>query len=207
MSWQRRRHAQGWEKSTAEKAINDRTHKPQGGRIPRTSCSTVETLKRLVEDQPSNTLQGLQSGIKAVLQWCPSLASVHRKLDELKLTLKVGQRVPKRRNDQDTLAERRLYVIKLRHLRQNGYRCIYVDEAGYNTWTRRRYARSPRKRGELEAIARGPRGRKTADRISLLKELSSDCISNHTPAKCAAWERHTESFYDRCLVRQKIQGI
>ena len=80
--------------------------------------------------------------------------------NDLKLLhhLPVGGRVPPELNTADTIARCRSYVETPAHWQRADYITVYVDECGYNTWTRRNYARS-RKGTRAPIYEVGPRSR------------------------------------------------
>ena len=104
-----------------------------------------DSLQEILDNNPLLTLDTINTELRRRLPnkaaiWCSTLA---RALDGMLLTLKLAEDIPEGRNDDQNLQQRVDYAQWF--LRQGVLaHCIYIDECGYNLWTRRSYGRAPR---------------------------------------------------------------
>ena len=94
-----------------------------------------------VEQHPQSTLAMMQDHLLAVADVAVSTTTIMRYLDGCILSLKLVHDVPDRRNEPATINARRGYVRWIIQLPPY-HHCIFIDECGFNLWTRRSYGRS-----------------------------------------------------------------
>ena len=102
-------------------------------------------LERILDETPLSTLEQINGDLRRRLPEKPHVtrSTLARALDGMLLTMKLAEDVLEGRNDDRVLQQRHDYAQWF--LRQGvvGH-CIYIDECGYNIWTRRSYGRAPR---------------------------------------------------------------
>ena len=130
-----------------------------GGRQKVIDDETVDFIVTLIEGNSSIGLQELQRTVREIWPTKPhfSITSLSRCLDGECISLKMSRDVPAERNSPATKDNRRHYAQWMMSEGINSHR-IYVDETGFNLWTKRTYGRA--KVGErVNRIVGGQRGR------------------------------------------------
>lgn len=130
-----------------------------GARNTKMDDEMKERLEHLIDRNPLMTLQEMKADLAESLPQKPavSTSTIARALDGLFITLKLVEDVPVVRNAPRVLDERAEYA---NWFLQTGVlaHCVFVDECGYNIWTRRSQGRAPR--GEpARRVVHGQRGK------------------------------------------------
>ena len=125
---------------------NRRDAMPRGGRRrPKTDEEMKDCIRDNLEANPLLTLNQLNAKLRQQLPNKPyiSLTTLARIIDGMLITLKLVQDVPQARNQERVLQQRQEYA---RWFLRHGIvgHCIFIDECGYNIWTRRSYGRANR---------------------------------------------------------------
>lgn len=114
-----------------------------GSRRQKVDQEMVAVLVEFIEDQPSSTLKELKSRLEERMPQKPivSLSTIARMLDGQLITVKLLRDIPCQRNRADIKLARQNYA---NWFLQEGMhaRCIFIDECGFNAWTRRSNGRS-----------------------------------------------------------------
>ena len=117
---------------------------PAGGRKRKLDDESVDFLALLIECNPTITLQELRSTLYDLWPHKPrvALSTIQRCLDGQLITLKACNDVPGSRNSLATKDSRVEYAqwMYTEGLQQHR---IYIDETGFNLYTRRHYGRAP----------------------------------------------------------------
>ena len=102
-------------------------------------------LREIIEDNPLVTLEQMKRSLRENLPEKPevSTSTIARALDGMLLTLKLAEDVPDARNSPRILDQRVEYAEWFLHEGVISH-CVYIDETGYNIWTRRSQGRAPR---------------------------------------------------------------
>ena len=104
-----------------------------------------------------------------------SRSTLARALDGMLLNLKLAEDIPEGRNDDRNLQQRVDYAQWF--LRQGVLdHCIYIDECGYNLWTRRSYGRAPRGQ-PVRRVVHNQRGRNCNCTFAISNEIG---LVHHT---------------------------
>ena len=117
-----------------------------------------QELMRLIEDNPLLTLLQMKNDLAASLPNKPpiSTSTIARALDGMLITIKLAEDVPDQRNAQRVIDARHEYATWFLRDAVLGH-CVFIDECGYNIWTRRSFGRAPR--GEpARRVVNGQRG-------------------------------------------------
>lgn len=119
---------------------------PRGGaRRRKVDDDMNNELERIVNNNPLLTLEQINGDLRRSLPNKPfiSRSTLARALDGMLFTMKLAEDVPHARNEPRVLDQRVDYAQWF--LRQAVIsHCIYIDECGYNLWTRRSYGRAVR---------------------------------------------------------------
>ena len=118
----------------------------RGGYCPSKVDEEIKTvLERILDENPLLTLEQINGDLKRRLpeKSLITRSTLARALDGMLLTMKLAEDVPEGRNEDRVLQQRLAYAQCF--LRQGvvGH-CIYIDECGYNIWTKMSYGRAPR---------------------------------------------------------------
>ena len=98
-----------------------------------------------------------------------SISTLARTLDGMFMTIKLAEDIPGGRNEQRVLDQRVEYAQWFLRAGVVGH-CIYIDECGYNIWTRRTYGRAPR--GEpVRRVVNNQRGRNCNITFAISNEI------------------------------------
>lgn len=117
---------------------------PSGGRPSKLDNESRDLLLMIVEDIPAITLRNLNRRFREIWPHKPvvSDSTIARCLDGLLISLKSCNDVPAARNSPATKEARINYA---HWMYTTGLQChrIYIDETGFNLFTRRHYGRAP----------------------------------------------------------------
>lgn len=142
-----------------------------GGRKKLLDNESIDFLVMMVEDVPTISVRELNEYLRATFNLKPHVSdsTVGRALDGELITLKKCHNIPEERNSlqvKDKRVEYAHYMYE-RGLQQHR---IYIDESGYNLYTKRTYGRA--RRGErVNRIVGGQRG----GNITLIAAVSDRC--------------------------------
>ena len=145
-----------------------------GGRPRCIDADTLDLATMLLESDPLLTVKQLKVEISSIFTNKPAFSpsSLSRALEGELITLKMARDSPAERNSERVKNERRVYGEWMINEGLTQHR-IYIDECGYNLWTRRNYGRAPL--GErVNRIVGGQRGRNAtviaaiSDQVGLL---------------------------------------
>jgi transposase len=113
-----------------------------GGHKKRVITDEVgQSLIQFVNDNPLATLVTMRGFLTSACGVDVSLSSIAGFLDGQLITLKLVRDVVAERNSPST-KDRRFHYAKWFIENQVSEKCIYIDESGFNVWTRRTYGRS-----------------------------------------------------------------
>lgn len=129
-----------------------------GGRRASLDNESIDFLVMIVEAEPTITIKRLNTTLREIfpLKQHVSDATVSRALQGQLITVKLCHNIPQNRNSQEVKEARSIFAHYMyeRGLQQHR---IYLDETGYNLYTKRTYGRAPR--GErVNRIVGGQRG-------------------------------------------------
>ena len=119
---------------------------PRGGsRNTKVDDEMRNHLANIIDANPLLTLQQMTDSLERNLPNKPpiSKSTVARALDGMLLTMKMAEDVPDARNTPRVLDQRVEYAEWFLEHGVVG-NCIFIDETGYNIWTRRSRGRAPR---------------------------------------------------------------
>ena len=142
-------------KNSEEKIIS------KSGRKTKLTTEIMECMENAVQECPTYTLKSIKEHVSRTKNLEISIPTIHRALEKMMITLKVGSKLIDRVNSESTLILRADYA---RNFNMNApidrNKCIFVDESGFNLHLRPSKARS--KKG-LRALIPIPtvRGRNT----------------------------------------------
>ena len=116
-------------------------------------------LENIIDGNPLLTLRQMKESLQHNLPDKPvvSISSVARAVDGMLLTLKMAEDVPDARNAPRVLDQRVEYAEWFLERGVVG-NCVFIDETGYNVWTRRTRGRAPRGI-PARRVVHGQRGR------------------------------------------------
>lgn len=116
-----------------------------GGRPLKTDQEMKDCLQEILDDNPLLTLNDINERLRQQLPDKPriSKSTLARTLDGMLITLKLAEDVPEARNAERVLQQRHDYSQWFLRHGIVGH-CIFIDECGYNIWTRRSYGRAAR---------------------------------------------------------------
>jgi hypothetical protein len=98
----------------------------------------LRSIEEIVECSPVVTLIEVKDKLESAYTLIISIATIHRALQNLKITLKNGYRVLDRVNAPATLEQREQYALEFaRNAPTNKKKCIFIDESGLNLHLRR----------------------------------------------------------------------
>ena len=106
-----------------------------------------DALEQILDSNPLMTLDQINVDLRRQLLDKPAISrsTLARTLDGMLMTLKLAEDIPGARNEDRVLQERVNYAQWFLREGVVGH-CIFIDECGYNIWTRRSYGRA--RRGE-----------------------------------------------------------
>jgi hypothetical protein len=173
---------------------------PKGGPINRKIDDDMrDALQRYLDDNPLMTLGQLNAQLRADLPNKPfvTTSTVARTLDGMLMTLKLAEDVPEQRNEQRILDAR---VVFANWFLQHGViaHTVYIDETGYNIWTRRSYGRAPRG-VPARRVVHGQRGKQVNVTFAISGEvgLVAHRISSETVTR-ATFEEFLATTVQEC---------
>ena len=161
---------------------------PTGGaRNSKMDDEMKNRLERSLQDNPMMTLVEMQQDLRQNMPQKPpvSISTIARSLDGMMFSMKMLEDVPDVRNSPRILQQREQYA---NWFMQTGVvsHCVFVDETGYNVWTRRSRGRAPR--GEpARRVVHGQRGRNCNVTFAVSDEIG---LVNYTIA-CETVTRDT----------------
>lgn len=132
----------------------ERVARKRGGDHHRKVDQEMRTaLQGIIDDDPLLTLRSINVHLRNRLPHKPliSLSCLANTLDKMLVTIKLVRDQPAQRNSAEVLDARFYYATWF--LEQDSH-VIYIDECGYNVWTRRSYGRSPRGTPAVRTIAK-----------------------------------------------------
>ena len=115
-------------------------------------------LQHVIDANPLATLQQMKTGLAAALPQKPavSIATISRALDGMFISLKLAEDEPEGRNAPRTIDLRFEYAEWFMAEGVEAH-LVFIDETGYNIWTRRPFGRG--RRGEpVRRVVHGQRG-------------------------------------------------
>ena len=121
--------------------------KPLGGvQNVRVDEEMLAEIFRLARENPFTTLVQIQDQLRAAMPEKPRIhnSTIARHLQNQLISMKIAGKdadVPRQRNTNENKQKRYAYAEWLAHLPLNAH-IIYIDECGFNLFTRRRQARS-----------------------------------------------------------------
>lgn len=127
---------------------------PHGGqRHSKVTDAIKEYLRELIENTPTLTLKEMQTNLLVCRNTTLSLCTISNVLDGMLITLKLIRDIPIQRNSERTKHLRSNYATWFLEKGQM-QRCIFIDECGFNVWTRRSYGRNVRGHQATRVIAK-----------------------------------------------------
>jgi transposase len=153
-------------------AIPRRGHRP-----PKVDDDMKDTLQQIVDENPLLTLEAINAELRRGLPEKPAISrsTLARALDGMLLTIKLAEDVPEGRNAERVLQERVDYAQWFLREGVLGH-LIYIDECGYNLWTRRSYGRAPRGQ-PVRRVVNNQRGRNCNCTFAISSEVG---LVHHT---------------------------
>jgi transposase-like protein len=128
-----------------------------GGHKPRVMTGEVgQSLVEFVEKNPLATLETMRGFLSSACGVNVSVSTIAGYLDGHLITIKQVRDVLAARNSPPT-KERRFHYAKWFIENQMRDKCVYIDESGFNIWTRRNYGRS-KKGDRCFRVCDGQRG-------------------------------------------------
>jgi hypothetical protein len=112
-----------------------------GHKAPTLNGETGDSLRTFVQEHPLSTLETMRGFLSSVCGVNVCVNTITNWLDGQLLTLKAVRDVPAERNSTAT-KERRFYFAKWMLESLASQKCVYIDECGFNIWTKRTYGRS-----------------------------------------------------------------
>lgn len=116
-----------------------------GGRYNKVDNEMIDFLLMLIEATPTITLRELNENLRTIFTNKPRCcdSTIARALEGELITLKKVHDVPAQRNSDETKEARSIYADWM-YREGLGKHRVYIDEMGFNLYTRRTYGRSPR---------------------------------------------------------------
>ena len=156
----------GINRSTARSIISIYVRSGRRERLPKGGANNTKVddemrqcLRDLIDNNPLLTLVQMKERMEAALPNKPrvSKTTIARCLDGMLVTMKLTEDVPDARNIPRVLDLRQRYG---QWFLQYGVvaHCVFIDETGYNIWTRRSFGRAPRG-VPARRVVHGQRGR------------------------------------------------
>ncbi|XP_038073595.1 uncharacterized protein LOC119741770 [Patiria miniata] len=150
---------------------------PKGGPInQKVDDDMRDALQGYLDDNPLLTLRQLNTQLRADLPDKPfvTTSTIARTLDGMLITLKLAEDVPEQRNEPRILDARVIFGNWFLQVGVLGH-TVYIDETGYNIWTRRSYGRAPR--GEpARRVVHGQRGKQVNITFAISGEVGQNII-------------------------------
>ncbi|XP_030846747.1 uncharacterized protein LOC115926220 [Strongylocentrotus purpuratus] len=156
----------GINRSTARSIVATYVDTGRVQKLPRGGARNVKMdvdmrnhLENIIDANPLLTLRQMKESLAHNLPDKPavSTSSVARALDGMMLTLKMAEDVPDARNAPRVVEQRLEYAEWFLEHGVLG-NCVFIDETGYNVWTRRTRGRAPRG-VPARRVVHGQRGR------------------------------------------------
>ena len=118
------------------------SRKRGGNNIRKLSSGILESIENIVEHEPLITLKEISSRF-ATQGISLSISTIHRGLEQLKITVKKASRELENVNSQNNIQKRKLYALDFsQNSPSNKKNCIFIDECGFNCHLRKTCARS-----------------------------------------------------------------
>jgi len=148
-------------------------------------------IERLIEDNPLLTLLQIKTELEANLPNKPPLSTstIARTLDGMLLTLKLAEDVPIPRNHPRVIDLRYDYAVWFMNEAVIGH-TVFIDETGYNIWTRRSFGRALRG-APARRIVNGQRGRNCTCTFAISGEVG---LVTHSIALASTTRATFEAF-------------
>ena len=128
------------------------------GRNKKLSNEAIDFLVLLIDSTPTITIQEMNQTLRDIFIQEPHVcdSTITRALQCELITLKLCENVPENRNEEHVKEARARYSHDMyaRHLQEDR---IYIDEMGYNLYTKRTYGRAPIGQRALRIVG-GQRG-------------------------------------------------
>jgi len=104
-----------------------------------------EVLFQIIEENPLLTLKEINKKLRIQLSMKPYVSdeTIARTLDKMLITLKLCEDIPVQRNTVENMEKRYMYATWFLD-KTSTDDIIYIDECGYNVWTRRTFGRALR---------------------------------------------------------------
>lgn len=175
----------GWKRRTIYNAVQKYRRTGQVGRMQRGGAHNVKVdgemrdfIRQNIERNPVVTIQQLNQALRAGMQNKPQITDscLAKTVDGMLYSIKKVVDAPEGRNSDRTKALRREYATWLTVDAANMHN-IYIDEAGYNMWTRRSRGRAIRGQPAVRR-PNGQRGRNVtillaiSDRLGIVHSLT-----------------------------------
>ena len=184
----------GINRSTARTIIGTFLHEGRRDQLPKGGAKNRKiyddmrtTLERLLDENPLMTMVQMKQQLQARLPHKPtvSTSTIARTLNGMLITRKLAEDVPDQRNAARVLDARRDYANWFLRDGVLG-NVVYIDETGYNIWTRRSQRRAPR--GEpARRVVHHQRGKQVnitfaiSDEVALVNHrISSETVTRET---------------------------
>ena len=156
----------GIKRSTARSIVRTYLETGRANKLPRGGAHNSKMdeemknfLRDALETNPLLTLTQMKDKLREGLPQKPgvSLSTIARTLDGMLFTLKLAEDVPDARNSPRVIQQRRDYA---EWFLEHGIvaNCVFIDECGYNIWTRRTQGRALRG-VPARRVVHGQRGR------------------------------------------------
>ncbi|XP_072168667.1 uncharacterized protein [Diadema setosum] len=176
----------GIKRSTARSIVATYLRTGRRNKLPRAGERNVKMddemrarLQHIVDNNPLATLEQMKRDLQAVFTQKPpvSVSTIARALDGMLITSKLAEDVPDARNSPRILDMRVEYA---QWFMAEGVvaHCVFIDETGYNIWTRRSFGRAPRGI-PARRVVHGQRGRNCNVTFAVSSEVG---LVHHTIA-------------------------
>ena len=165
---------------------------PRGGN---THCKMDDEMKdrlRVILDyNPLMTLRQMKADLQAAMPHKPevSISTIARTLDGMMFTIKLAEDVPDARNAQRVLDMRAVYA---QWFLEQGVvaHLVFIDETGFNIWTRRSFGRAPRGQ-PARRVVHGQRGKNCTVTVAVSADVG---LVHHTVASETVTRESFEAF-------------
>ena len=165
---------------------------PRGGqRNAKIDDEMKGRLREVLNANPLATLEQMKTDLEASLPNKPhvSTSTIARTLDGMMYTSKLVEDVPRQRNEQRVVDNRAEYAQWFMEEGVVG-KSVFIDECGYNVWTRRTYDRAPRGQPARRVVS-GQRGRNLNVTLAVAPDVG---LVHHTMAQETVTREGFEGF-------------
>lgn len=175
---------------------------PKGGAKNRKIDDEMrQALEGMLDNNPLMTLSQMNDELRANLPNKPfvSVSTIARVLDGMLMTLKLAEDVPEQRNAPRVLDERVDYSNWFLRDAIMAH-TVYIDECGYNIWTRRSHGRAPRGQ-PARRVVHGQRGKNVNVTFAVSGEIGlvAHRMSSETVTR-ATFEEFIAATVDQCNI-------